>query len=41
MSYACSHFEEVVQQVKHDVERMRSDLDAGLERVLEFRDKVS
>ena len=40
MSRPRSRFEEAVQQVKRDVERMKSELDAGLERVLDFKDKI-
>ena len=40
MSHPYSSFEEAVQQVIHDVERMKSELDVGLERVLDFRDKT-
>lgn len=40
MSRPHSRFEEAVQQVKRDVERMKHELDLGLERVLEFRDKI-
>ncbi|CAD6586918.1 MAG: hypothetical protein ASARMPREDX12_002546 [Alectoria sarmentosa] len=35
-----SHFEEAVQQVKRDAERMKQELDLGLDKVLEFRDKI-
>lgn len=40
MSRPYSSFEEAVKQVKRDVERMKHELDLGLERVLEFRDKI-
>ena len=40
MSHPCSRFKEAIQQVKHDVERMKAELNAGLERVLDFRDKA-
>lgn len=40
MSRPYSRFEATVQQVKRDVERIKHELDAGLERVLEFKDKV-
>ena len=41
MSRPYSRFEKVVHEVKHDVERMKHELDSGLERVLEFKDKIS
>ena len=41
MSHPYSRFEEAVQQVKRDVERMKNELDAGLERVLDFKDKTA
>lgn len=40
MSHPYSRFEEAVQQVKRDVERMKSELDAGLERELNFKDII-
>ena len=40
ISHPYSRSEEAVEQVKRDVERMKSELDAGLERVLDFRDKI-
>lgn len=40
MSRPYSRFEEAVRQVKRDVERMKNELDLGLEGVLEFRDKI-
>ena len=40
MSRPHSRFEHAVQHVKRDVERMKQELDSGLERVLEFKDKI-
>lgn len=40
MSRPHSRFVEAVQQVKGDVERIKQELDSGLEKLLEFRDKI-
>ena len=40
MSHPYSRFEEAVQRVKHDVERITSELDAGLERALDSEDNI-